>query len=158
MKNKILQKWLCIFVATPDEVEKHVEIMQSISSDNFVHRYNFEILNLFHPDLQLINTKPMIKNQLNELLSELKKVNVHAILVLWCKKISYSKTFHSCTKLIASDSAIDEVFKSMHQRIMTKIKNDACEDWIVLDVMMKHSIKILSVSIRRINSIRKWRY
>ena len=82
MKNKILQKWLCIFVATPDEVEKHVEIMQSISSDNFVHRYNFEILNLFHPDLQLINTKLMIKNQLNELLSELKKVNVHAILVL----------------------------------------------------------------------------
>ena len=26
--------------------------------------------------------------------------------------------FHSCTKLIASDSDIDEAFKSMHQKLM----------------------------------------
>ena len=31
------------------------------------------ILNLFDPELQLINTKLMIKNKLKELLSELKK-------------------------------------------------------------------------------------
>ena len=38
--------------------------MQSDSSDNCVHRYNIEILNLFDPELKLINTKPMIKNKL----------------------------------------------------------------------------------------------
>ena len=42
---------LYVFVATPDEVEKYVEIMQSNSSDNCVCRYNIEILNLF--DLEL---------------------------------------------------------------------------------------------------------
>ena len=56
-------------------------------------------------------------------------------------------------KLIASVSDIDEAFKSMHQSIMTKIKSYACEDWIVLDTIIKHSIKIFGVSIRRINSI-----
>ena len=30
----------------------------------------------------------------------------------------------------------------MHQRIMTKIKNYASEDWIVLDLIVKHSIII----------------
>ena len=40
----------------------------------------------------------------------------------------------------------------MHQSIMTKIKNYACKDWIVLDVIIKH--KFFSVSIRRINSIK----
>ena len=40
--------------------------------------------------------------------------------------------FHSNAKLIASDSVIDETFKSMHQNIMTQIKTYAFEDWIVL--------------------------
>ena len=31
----------------------------------------------------------------------------------------------------------------MHQSIMTKIENYACKDWIVLDVILKHSIKII---------------
>ena len=56
------------FLTTPDKVEKHV---QSYSSDNCVHYYNAEILNLFDPKSQLINTKPVIKNKLKELLSEL---------------------------------------------------------------------------------------
>ena len=30
----------------------------------------------------------------------------------------------------------------MHKSIMTKIKNYACEDWIVLDVIIKDSIKV----------------
>ena len=47
-----------------------------------------------------------------------------------------------CTKLIASDSDIDEPFKSMLESIMTKIKNYAYEDWIALDVIIKHNIKI----------------
>ena len=37
---------------------------------------------------------------------------------------------------------IDAAFKSMHESIMTKIKNYACEDRIVLDVFIKYSIKI----------------
>ena len=32
-----------------------------MQSNNCVHRYNVEKLNLFDPELQLINTKPMIK-------------------------------------------------------------------------------------------------
>ena len=37
-----------------------------------MHRYNVEILNISDPELQLINTKPMIKT----ILSELKKLKV----------------------------------------------------------------------------------
>ena len=43
---------------------------------NCIHHYNVEILNIFDPELQLINTKPMIKNKLKELLSELNKFKV----------------------------------------------------------------------------------
>ena len=50
--------------------------------------------------------------------------------------------FNWCTRLIASDSDIDEALKSMHQGILTKIKEYTCKDWIVLDVIIKHSIKI----------------
>ena len=44
------------------------------------------------------------------------------------------------SKLTASDLDIDEVFISMHQSIMTKMKNFASEDYIVLDVIIKHSV------------------
>ena len=53
-------KLLYIFLTTPDDVEKYV---QSNFSDNCMHYYNVEILNLFDPELQLINTKPLIKNK-----------------------------------------------------------------------------------------------
>ena len=46
-------KSLYIFVRTPAEVESNY-------SDNFVHHYNVAILNIFDPQLQLINTKPVI--------------------------------------------------------------------------------------------------
>ena len=49
------------------------------------------------------------------------------MLVLDYKKINDSQIFHSCTKLIASGLDIDEAFKSMHQGIITKMKNYACE-------------------------------
>ena len=84
----------------------------------------------------------MIKNKFKELLSELKKFKVQTILVLEYKKVNDRKIFHSSDKLIGSDSDIEESFKSMHKSIMTKIKNSASEDWTVLDVMIKHSIKI----------------
>ena len=94
------------------------------------------MLNLFDTELQLINTKPVIKSKLKALLNELKK-----LLVFDYKKRNDRKIFHSGTKLIASDSDIDEAFKSMHQSIMKKIKNYACKDWIVLDAIIKYSIK-----------------
>ena len=63
---------------------------------------------------------------------------------------NYRKVFHSNAKLITSDSDIDKAFKSMHQIIMTKIKNYASEDWIVLDAIIKHRNKIFEFR-RRIN-------
>ena len=69
-----------MFLKTFDKVDKYV---QSNTSDNCVHCYNVESLNLFDPELQLISsTKPTIKKKLKELLSELKKFKVHTVLVL----------------------------------------------------------------------------
>ena len=68
-----IDKLLYIFLTTPDEVEKYVH---SNSSDNCIHHYNDDILNLFDPESQLINAKPVIKNKLKELLRELKKFKV----------------------------------------------------------------------------------
>ena len=64
------------------------------------------------------------------------------MLVLDYKKRNDRKIFHSSTKLIACDSDTDEAFKSMHQSIITKIKNYASKNWIALDAIIKHSIKI----------------
>ena len=89
-------KSLYIFLTTPDEAEKYV---QSNSYDNCMHHYNVEILNLFDPELQLINTKPLIKDKLKELLNELKKFKVQTILVLDYKKRNDCKIFHSSAKL-----------------------------------------------------------
>ena len=116
--------------------------MQSNSSDYFIHCYDVEILNIFDSELQLVNTKPMIKSKLKELVSEFKKFKVQTILALDYKERNDHKIFHSSAKLIARDSGIDESSKSIHQSIMTKLKNYACKDWIVLDVIIKHSIKI----------------
>ena len=58
------------FSITSDEVEKYVElnektpvakIMIQPSIDGCIHHYNIEILNLFDSELQLINTKLIIK-------------------------------------------------------------------------------------------------
>ena len=85
-------KSLYIFLTTPDEVEKHV---QSNSSDNCIHHYNVEILNIFHPELLLINTKPVIKNKFIEWLSEFKQLKVQTIFVLDYKKRNDRKIFQS---------------------------------------------------------------
>ena len=82
-------------------------------------------MNLSDLELQLINTKPVIKNKSKELLSELKNIKVQTILVLDYKKRNDHKIFQSSSKLINSDPDIDEAFKSMHQSIMSKIKNYA---------------------------------
>ena len=59
----------------------------------------------------------MIKNKLKEFLSELKKFKIQTILVLDYRKRNDHKIFHSSVKLIASDSDIDETFKSMRLSI-----------------------------------------
>ena len=56
-------KSLYIYLTIPDEVEKYVQLN---SSDIYVHHYNVEILNHFDPELQLIDTKPVIKNKLKK--------------------------------------------------------------------------------------------
>ena len=66
-------KSLYVYQTTPDEVQKYVQLN---SSDNCIHHYNVEILNIFDPELELINTKPIIKNKLKEFLAKLKKFKV----------------------------------------------------------------------------------
>ena len=119
-------KSLYTFLTTPDEVKKYTKMIQSNFSDNCVNCYNIEVLNLFDPEFQWLKT--IIKNKLKNLLSELKKFKVQTILVLDYKKRNNHKIFHSKGKLIASNSDINQAFKSMNQSIMTKIKNYACED------------------------------
>ena len=89
-KGEILRKVpksLYFFLTTPVKVHSN-------SSDNSIHHYNIEILNLFYSELQLINAKPVINDKLNEFLSELKKFKVQAVLVLDCKKRNDRKIFH----------------------------------------------------------------
>ena len=56
--------WLCLFI-----------IKLYFGHDTFNH-YHVKILNLFDPELQLINTRPIVKDKLEELLSDLKKIDV----------------------------------------------------------------------------------
>ena len=99
---------LYVFLITSDETEKYV---QSYSSDNCVHHYNVDILNLFDPELQLINAKSAIKSKLKESLNGLKKFKVQTILVLDYTKINDRKIFHSSAKLIAGDLELDHARK-----------------------------------------------
>ena len=104
-EEQILRKadeLLYIILTKSDKLEKYAEMMQSDSSNNYIHRYNIEILTN-----SKLNTKHMIKNKLKELLREMKKFNVQSILVLEHKKRNAYKIFHPSTKLTASDSDID---------------------------------------------------
>ena len=56
------------------------------NSINSIHHYNIEIVHLSDKELQLINTKLMIKNKLKEVLSDVKKFNAQTKLVLEYKK------------------------------------------------------------------------
>ena len=72
-------------------------------------------LNLFDPELQLINAKPVIKNKLKQLLSELETFRQY-------QSQTISKGMLVIAKLIASDSDIAEALKSMHQNRYDKNK------------------------------------
>ena len=65
-------------------------------------------MNLFDPDLQLINTKPMIKKNIKELLRELKNFKFQTESILEYKKRNDCKVFHWSTNLTARVSEIDE--------------------------------------------------
>ena len=67
---------LYTFIATPDKLEKYFE---TSSFDNFICNYNVNTFNLFDPELQLINTKPIIKYKLKEFLSDIKRFKVYSI-------------------------------------------------------------------------------
>ena len=102
-------------------------------------------MNLFDRELQLINTKPMIKNNMKELLSELKKFKFQAEPILECKKRNDCKTFHWSANIIACVSEIDEAFICMYQSNMRKIKNYSSKNCqIVLIVGIKDIIKIFT--------------
>ena len=76
------------------------------------------------------------------MLNQLKKFKTQTIVVLEHKKRNDHKIFHLSTKLIASDTDIDEAIKFMHQSIMKKIKIYTCKVCIVLKVIIKHFVKI----------------
>ena len=71
----------------------------------------------------------------------MRNFKVQILLVLKGKKKNDSKIFHPIAKLIATDSETDEALKSIHQSIMTKIKNSASEDWIIIEAIVIHSIR-----------------
>ena len=51
------------------------------------------------------------------------------------------KIFYSSLKLIANDSDIYKVFRSMHQSVTVKMRYFLSKDWI-LKTFVEHSIKI----------------
>ena len=113
--------------------------VQSSSSDNCLHHYNVKILNLFNPELltlEWLTLKQRLKINWKNYQMSCKSLKFRQ------SKKSDCKVFDSSAKLIASDSDNYGEFKSMYQSIITKIKRYAREDWIVLDVIVKHSIKI----------------
>ena len=128
-----------------------LKVLETNYSDNFLHQYNVEIFYLFDQELQLINTDPLIKNKSKELLNEMKKFKVQIIFLDYQTRNDH-KIFHSNAYLIASNSDIDKAFKSMDQNVMTKIKTYASEDYIVLDVTIKHSITIVECQYKE----KKW--
>ena len=102
-----------------------------------MHHYNVEILNLFDAELQLINTEPVIKNKFKKLLSELKKFKVKTVLVL---EMIVKSSIQVLNLLLVIQTLVNILIHASEH--YEKNKNYASEDWNVLDVISKHSIKI----------------
>ena len=77
-----IAKSLYIFLKAPNEVKTYVQPGSSDSSNNCVHHYNVEIFNLFDPALQLISTKPVIKDKLKDFFKWVEKVWISVSIVL----------------------------------------------------------------------------
>ena len=91
-------------------------------------------MNIFDPELQLINTKTIIINKLKVLLGELEDFKIQTVLNVEFKKIvdhkPMRKFFYLITILTANDSDIDKAFGLLNQSIVTKIKNYLSRDLI----------------------------
>ena len=82
-------------------VDLHLLNFQVVNSpDNCIHHYSVKILNVFNPKLQMSNTKPVIENKLNGLLSELRKIKVQTKLVLDYKTIIKKTTVKSSVRVL----------------------------------------------------------
>ena len=127
---------LYIFLTSPDKVEKYAELMQSNSSYKYVHRYNIVILNLFDPELQLINTKPMIKNKLKKLLGDLKKFKVLKILVSDYKKKTIVKSSIQVLNLLP---VIQTLIKNLYSYIKA-----LWQKWQIMLVKIAKKMEIIS--------------
>ena len=97
-----------------------------MNEKGFASTYNAEILNLFHPELQLKDTEPTRKSKLIELLTQLRGFKFVTALVLVLKKIkSEEKTeydnFYSSSKaeIIFNNNEIDYVFQSIYTTVIT---------------------------------------
>ena len=64
------------------------------------------------------------------------------------------KIFHWHAKLIANDLSIDKAFESMHQSVMTKIKNFVSEGQIIKTIV-EYGIKTFDSQYRRKQQQRK---
>ena len=91
------------------------------------------------------------------MLSEWEKIKVHTKLVLEYKKRNHNKIFNWSAKQIAIDEDIDQAFKSMHRSIMKNIKTHARKDWVVVGIIINHSLRLFSASISRNMSVEKRR-
>ena len=100
-------KLFYVFLTTLEKVENY---MQWNTSDNCVHYYDIEILNLFYLELELINTKPIIKNKLKEFLSELKMFKAEKTLIFVYKKGNDFNIFHSRTISFSYELLIIPIF------------------------------------------------
>ena len=96
------------FLTTADEVEKYVQLVektetkirvQSSSSGDCLCCYNIKIMHIYDPELQLINTKHVIKNKLKDLFGDLRKFKALKMLLSEYKKrddhISMHNIFNS---------------------------------------------------------------
>ena len=111
---------------------------------------NVEILNSLNPELQFKDIESAIKNELIDLLSELRAFKFVTALVLESKKIenndeSKYSTFYSNSKAerIFNESDIDEVFEPIYITIMPNIQKSSSRDldWIAYSVI-DHTINI----------------
>ena len=113
--------------------------------------YNVEILNFFNPILQLKDAESAIKNNLIDLLTELKGLKFVTTLRLVFKKIQNDdKTlyptfyFNWKTGTIINERDIDDVFENFCSTIISKIQKSLGRgsDWII-DLVIDHNINIL---------------
>ena len=131
--------------------EQNIKIIkQEHVFKSYASTYNVDILNSFHPELQLKDTEFAIKSKLIDLLSELKGFKYVTKLVLVFKMIgSEGKTkygnFSSISKaeIIINESYIDNVFQSIYPTIITNIQKSLGKGsgWFI-DSVIDHTISI----------------